>query len=803
MGSSPTSSDASVASHLTSGLTSRLILTYVERERGRTAVDALLRRAGLGISEERLRDETFWFDFETKVALFEAAQEVLDDPLAARHIGAAAIELNVFPGLKLALRAVGSPRLVYSQLPRIARKFTWAHALEIVELSDSHARIEYKDVSGVGYNHVDCNYNAGILSSGTTLFGRRPAHVRHTQCALQGASSCVYTLSWEEPSSLLEHAAKWLAASVAGGSAARLRGRAAPVAARASALGAASVARRALATRRHRRRSLEVALRDQRDAAERLAASFREMVSDLRPEEVLANIISNAQVAATGREFALLIPEDRAFRCWRSSRVSGDVVTRLEAWAADRLTSLRAPLTLEELTGEPTLAPLASDHRLPVGTLHAVPLIYRGTTLGLLIALGHGRDPFVEHEKVALAAYAAQAAIALANARLFERLDELAKRDSLTGLFNHGQFHAKLDDELDRAERYGQPLSVVMFDLNDFKALNDELGHAEGDRVLREVAKGLEASCGAAGSAFRVGGDEFAAVLPGASAAAAADLAKQVAVAVSALDVGITISHGVGEWPHDGPSKPLLLFNADRALYAVKHQEDARQVTRRGRESPPAGLPHAPRDDAGRRQRHSVTNALARAVDAKDSYTRSHSETVAQLCVLIGEELGFEGAGLQSLRLAGLLHDVGKIGIADAILQKPTRLSPEEFEVMKTHTTLGHRIISGADLEREAEWILHHHERPDGRGYPHGLRGEQLPLESRIILVADAFEAMTSDRPYRKGRSTGDAMAELRRHAGTQFAPCCVDALTGALSRGAHSLFGAGPGAWSPIAALR
>ena len=793
-----------MASHLTSGLTSRLILTYVERERGRTAVDALLRRADLGLSEERLRDETFWFDFETKVALFEAAQEVLDDPQAARHIGAAAIELNVFPGLKLALRTVGSPRLVYSQAPRIARKFTWAHALEIVELSHSQALIEYKDVSGVGYHRVDCDYNAGILPSVTTLFGHRPAHVRHTQCALRGASSCVYTLSWEEPSSLLEHAAKWLAASVAGGFAASaLRGGASPVAARISALGAASVARRAAAGRHLRRRSLEVALRDERDATERLTASLREMVSDLRTEEVLANIISNAQVAATGREFALLISEGRAFHCRRSSRVPGDMVTRLEGWAADGLTSLRAPLTLDELTGEPALAPLAGDQRLPVGALHAVPLNYRGTTLGLLIALGHGSDPFVEHEKVALDAYAAQAAIALANARLFERLDELAKRDSLTGLFNHGQFHAQLDDELDRAERYGQPLSVVMFDLNRFKALNDELGHAEGDHVLREVAKGLEASCRAAGSAFRVGGDEFAAVLPGASAAAAQDVAQQVAVAVSALDVGITISHGIGEWPHDGPSKPLLLFNADRALYAVKHQEDARQGTRRRPESPPTGLQHAPRDDASGRQLRSVTNALARAVDAKDSYIRSHSETVAQLCVLIGEELGFEGAGLQSLRLAGLLHDVGKIGIADAILQKPTRLSPEEFEVMKTHTTLGHRIVSGAEFEHEAEWILHHHERPDGRGYPHGLRGEELPPESRIILVADAFEAMTTDRPYRKGRSAGDAMAELTRHAGTQFDPRCVEALRGALSREAHSLFETGPGASAPIAALR
>jgi HD-GYP domain-containing protein (c-di-GMP phosphodiesterase class II) len=187
--------------------------------------------------------------------------------------------------------------------------------------------------------------------------------------------------------------------------------------------------------------------------------------------------------------------------------------------------------------------------------------------------------------------------------------------------------------------------------------------------------------------------------------------------------------------------------------------------------------------EADRRHAQTLATALARAVDAKDPYTRSHCETVSALCGLIGEELGLAPERLRSLRLAGLLHDVGKIGVGDEILLKPGKLTDEEFEVMKSHSTIGHRIVMGAALEEQAHAVLHHHERPDGRGYPDGLSGNQVPLESRVILVADAYEAMISDRPYRRGRPEADALAELDRFAGAQFDPDCVAALHRVLAR--------------------
>ena len=198
-------------------------------------------------------------------------------------------------------------------------------------------------------------------------------------------------------------------------------------------------------------------------------------------------------------------------------------------------------------------------------------------------------------------------------------------------------------------------------------------------------------------------------------------------------------------------------------------------IRSRARSSPSRSRSGADAED----EHHSRTlaSALARAVDAKDSYTRSHCQTVSQLCAAIAAELGFEGDRLARMRLAGLLHDVGKIGVPDAILNKPSGLTDAEYEVMKRHSLLGFEIVQAADMALEAAWVRHHHERFDGGGYPDGLAGEEIPLESRIILVADAFEAMTSDRPYRQAPGLEFALAELRRHAGSQFDPRVVEAL--------------------------
>ncbi len=163
--------------------------------------------------------------------------------------------------------------------------------------------------------------------------------------------------------------------------------------------------------------------------------------------------------------------------------------------------------------------------------------------------------------------------------------------------------------------------------------------------------------------------------------------------------------------------------------------------------------------------------------NAKDPYTHSHCETVSTIAALIAQEIGFDARRLAQVRVAGLLHDVGKIGIPNAILNKPGSLDAREWEVMRSHSRLGHEILAAAGLHEEARWVLHHHERLDGNGYPDRLAGEEIPLESRILMVADTFEAITSNRSYRPAASEASAIDELRRHVGTQFDARCVAAL--------------------------
>ncbi len=260
------------------------------------------------------------------------------------------------------------------------------------------------------------------------------------------------------------------------------------------------------------------------------------------------------------------------------------------------------------------------------------------------------------------------------------------------------------------------------------------------------------------------------------------DHATRLATGRRAVSVGLTESLGT-------EGRHLLVHQADVALYEAKRTKLTAVAYHEGLSSL-AG--EAETATGPSHEQRALAAALARAVDAKDSGTRSHSEVVAQLCVAIGERLGVDPASLERLRMAGLLHDVGKIGVADAILQKPSALDPDETRAMAEHVAIGHAILIAAEMPSEAFWVLHHHERYDGKGYPEGLRAGGIPLESRIIAVADAYEAMIDCRPYRSPMSVGEALAELKEHAGKQFDERCVQALVevvrDAASEPAHEL---------------
>ncbi len=368
-------------------------------------------------------------------------------------------------------------------------------------------------------------------------------------------------------------------------------------------------------------------------------------------------------------------------------------------------------------------------------------------------------------------------------ARDFDALaDELleALKDPLTGQLNHRAFQECLAKELERARREGTQLSLVALDIDDFKIVNDALGHAAGDEALRRLSHSIAAELRPYDLSGRVGGDEFMIALPGTGPADAVAVVERVRRRASEVETStgqeLTVSAGIATFPDHTPDQARLMHLADGAMYWSKsHGKDRVFVY-----SSAIDFALSPEEAAARNLRAGLVNtvhALARAVDAKDGYTHSHSQRVARYAGTLAEHLGLRDERLEMIRTAGVLHDVGKIGISDAVLLKPAKLDEDEWIEMRRHSELGRDIIAGAGMPELANWVYHLHESFGGGGYPDDLAGDQIPLESRILHVVDALEAMTSSRVYRTALSLEVAVEELRRGAGRQFDPVVVTAV--------------------------
>ena len=355
------------------------------------------------------------------------------------------------------------------------------------------------------------------------------------------------------------------------------------------------------------------------------------------------------------------------------------------------------------------------------------------------------------------------------------RAMRLALTDPLTGLGNHRSFHERLQRELAVAEQASTTLALCLVDLDDFKTINDRYGHPVGDEVLSQVASRLRQG----GESFRLGGDEFAILLPGHDERQAAAVAFSIIDRVGALHIDgvgpVTVSAGVATYPMQGAGRDELIRLADSALYWAKEDGKNRARTYEAESLLRANLEQLA-ESPDRAARYRAAASLAKAVDARDAYTGSHSERVGDVAARIAKRLGADEAAVELTRLAGSLHDLGKLAIPEEILRKPSALNEAERLVLERHVQIGYRMLESLGVEPVAEWVLHHHERWDGAGYPNGLAGERIPLGARIIFVADAYDAMTSERLYRKPLSPRDALAELERSSGSQFDPAVVEA---------------------------
>jgi len=371
-------------------------------------------------------------------------------------------------------------------------------------------------------------------------------------------------------------------------------------------------------------------------------------------------------------------------------------------------------------------------------------------------------------------------------AGLLDRLFETARTDVLTGLLNRRAFEERFEEELERSRREGRPLSVVVGDLDGFKLVNDRGGHQAGDDALRRLASELNAWKRKADVAARVGGEEFALLLPATQGEGALELADRIRLAVREVfagdDVSLTISFGIATFPHQAPDGPGIMRAADQALYAAKELGRDRCVVYSAELAESLREAGARVADSSEMQLATVIG-LAEALDIRDTGTALHSRVVGRYAAMMALELGLGKARRHRIRLAGMLHDVGKIGISDNVLTKPGPLDDEQWIQMRTHPQIGARLLARPELADLRGWVVTHHERPDGRGYPFGLSGDAVPLEARILAVADAYEAMTADRVYRSALGRRAAREELEAGSGSQFDGRVVRAFLTALDR--------------------
>jgi diguanylate cyclase (GGDEF)-like protein len=369
-----------------------------------------------------------------------------------------------------------------------------------------------------------------------------------------------------------------------------------------------------------------------------------------------------------------------------------------------------------------------------------------------------------------------------------ERLEALATTDYLTSLLNHRGFQEKLEDEACRARRYCRPFSLLMIDIDHFKKINEAHGHQAGDEILKELALHILGNCRESDRMARYGGEEFAIILPETNAAEALALAERLRAAVedqpftvtngTEEPVWLTISVGVASFPDDSTQPEGLLMAAELALLRAKHLSRNTVCTysalaRLGKIDDPYLLHRY-------LQEGTVDSiiALVEVMENRDPYVQGHSRRVAELALKIGERLKLSEAPLESLRVAGLLHDVGKIGIPVGILEKPSALTEDERRYVQTHPGVGGAILSTlSNLEELVPLIVHHHEHYDGNGYPDGMKGEEIDLLARILAAADAADAMLSPRPYRPALSLEHALSEVQRQSGAQFDPDVSEAL--------------------------
>jgi diguanylate cyclase (GGDEF)-like protein/putative nucleotidyltransferase with HDIG domain len=404
---------------------------------------------------------------------------------------------------------------------------------------------------------------------------------------------------------------------------------------------------------------------------------------------------------------------------------------------------------------------------------------------GILVVARHSLCKFNAAEKELVIAIGKQIGLGMENARLFHELSTLTTLDMLTGLHNCQYFQERLDEEVERSSRYGQECSIIILEIDHFAMYNDFFGYVSGDQTIKKMAELIKTSIRKMDIGCRYNGPSFVIILPATRAAIACDVAERLRQKIEAAllkdsnisSAMLTISAGVSSFPADGPSAEALIRKSEIALMEAKQKGGGQTNLASDMLSKARGKKRTIWEVADYLESANVNSifAMATALDARDHYSTFHSRNVSRFAVLVGKALDIKAKKLDELRTAALLHDIGKIGVSDMIICKQGTLDMEEWNIMTKHAELGANIVSHIpELSSCTAAIRHHHERFDGTGYPDKLKGKAIPIEARIIAVAEAYDTMTTDRPYRKAMTHENAAKELKRCSLSQFDPVIV-----------------------------
>ena len=437
---------------------------------------------------------------------------------------------------------------------------------------------------------------------------------------------------------------------------------------------------------------------------------------------------------------------------------------------------------------------------LPNSRCVVIPMFAQNEVFGVFIV---GDNEFEENTPL-YELMSSYLAMFIHNKELSEQVSLNCNEDTLTGLYNHRAFQEYLSKELDKADKASQELSILIFDVNNISTINKELGHSKGDEIIKLVAEKIKQNIRANDIAGRYGGDEIAVILPDTSTEDAKYLGEYLTYSLSCClvdDVGpVKVSVGIATYPQSALEQDKLLILAEQAMYISKSKgyqngistivssqdfdfwDDmalssfASVLTKRHASigvNFEEELVNKFNNEEIINQSHLIdmVTSLATAIDAKDEYTKDHSASVSRYSEALARALSLPEKEVERIKLGAMLHDVGKIGIPENVLRKPTKLSDEEWAIMKQHPTIGAEkvLMPNKALHDLIPMVKHHHEHWDGTGYPDKLKGEEIPYTARIVSIADAFHALVSDRPYRKGLGVEKACEILRLGAGIQW----------------------------------